>query len=226
MQLRTAETTRTTSQRLKPPPLALSVTVVRATCAKNISDVINLLMTENHTSAISVASCIGAKMFSDVTWLLMKIILQLDRALVTLVMQTRLNETAQTVTPVIIAEASGVSSTTSADSHIPRNAPSPSPPHVDATAEPQSPDDAAHLKMILQELSTSPPRSSPLCHTDFPNAMDKWLLDCLGSYVDHFHYRWHIITAPTYEFEKKPYDNVASVLMIGSYYSYATEKTR
>ncbi|RMJ07745.1 hypothetical protein BHE90_010292 [Fusarium euwallaceae] len=109
-------------------------------------------------------------------------------------------------------------------SHNPPNASSPPRLHVCAAAEPESPDDASCLQMILQELSTSPPRSSPLHDTDFPNTVEKWLLDCFESYVYHFHHRWHIITAPTYEFKKKPYDNAASVLMIGSYFSHTLEQ--
>lgn len=55
--------------------------------------------------------------------------------------------------------------------------------------------------------------------------METWLQNCFESYVNRFHHRWHIITAPTYELKKKPYDNVASVLMIGSYFSHAAEQT-
>lgn len=96
--------------------------------------------------------------------------------------------------------------------------------HVEATAEPEAPDDTACLKMILQELSTSPPRSSPLHDTDIPDTMEKWMLDCFDSYVNHFHHRWHIITAATYEIKKKPYDTAASVLMVGSYFSHSSDQ--
>lgn len=134
------------------------------------------------------------------------------------------DEPAQNAIPETTVETSGASSMMTASSENPPNVVSPWLLHVDATAEPESLDDTACLKMILQELSTSLPRSSPLHDTDFPDTMETWLLDCFESYVDHFHHLWHIITAPTYEFKKKPYDNAASVLMIGSYFSHSTDQ--
>ncbi|KAI8680935.1 Fungal-trans domain-containing protein [Fusarium keratoplasticum] len=135
------------------------------------------------------------------------------------------DEPAQKAAPAVIAEASGLSSMANTDSPSSQNAPSPPHPHIGTTAKPETPSDTAYLKMILQELSTSPPRSSPLHDTDFPDTMETWMQNCFESYVNRFHHRWHIITAPTYELKKKPYDNAASVLMIGSYFSHAAEQT-
>ncbi|KAI8721508.1 Fungal-trans domain-containing protein [Fusarium sp. LHS14.1] len=132
------------------------------------------------------------------------------------------NELAQDAIPEPIVETSGASSMMGISSNNHLDALSQPLLHVDANTGP--PDDTACLKMTLQELSTSPPRSSPLRGTDFPDTMEKWVPDCFESYVNHFHHRWHIITAPTYELNKKPYDNASSVLMIGSYFSHTTDQ--
>ncbi|KAH7230711.1 hypothetical protein B0J15DRAFT_433757 [Fusarium solani] len=198
-------------------------------------------MTESHRSATSVGSSIGE--IVDCTFCKKKSIschysLRRSRARKGAVAKghdaTRFDhysshnastdEPAQNAIPETAVETSGASSMMGTSSHNPLNVVSPPHLHVDATTEPESPDDTACLKMILQELSTSPPRSSPLRDTDFPDTMEKWVLDCFESYVNHFHHRWHIITAPTYELKKKPYDNAASVLMIGSYFSHSTDQ--
>ncbi|KAH8198974.1 hypothetical protein TruAng_006851 [Truncatella angustata] len=82
-----------------------------------------------------------------------------------------------------------------------------------------------HLNTILEELSTSPPKSTPLQDANSPRTLDKWILACFRSYIAHFHHRWHIITASTYEFTEKPPDNAASVVMVGSYFLHRKDLT-
>ncbi|KAM5363044.1 hypothetical protein ACJZ2D_012229 [Fusarium nematophilum] len=71
--------------------------------------------------------------------------------------------------------------------------------------------------MILQELSTSPP-STHLQNSGSSNVLKTWLQACFRSFVAHFHHRWHIITAPTYELNEKPCDSAASIAIIGCYF--------
>ncbi|EHK26387.1 uncharacterized protein TRIVIDRAFT_218551 [Trichoderma virens Gv29-8] len=80
------------------------------------------------------------------------------------------------------------------------------------------PDGTSHLKWVLRGLSASPLRSDPIQDAESPDELRRWLQLCFKSYVAKFHYRWHIITAPTYDFSEKPFDNAASVVMIGSYF--------
>ncbi|KAL6895083.1 hypothetical protein GGI43DRAFT_424531 [Trichoderma evansii] len=59
---------------------------------------------------------------------------------------------------------------------------------------------------------------NPPIDGETPDELKRWLQLCFKSYAAKFHYRWHIITAPTYDFSEKPLDNAASVIMIGSYF--------
>ncbi len=40
---------------------------------------------------------------------------------------------------------------------------------------------------------------------------------CLEKYIQHFHHHWHIIHAPTYEFQEHTLGNAAVVYLIGAY---------
>ncbi|KAH7244590.1 uncharacterized protein BKA55DRAFT_574142 [Fusarium redolens] len=124
---------------------------------------------------------------------------------------------AQIVISTIINKPSGIPSMAKARSCSYLNALPPSISHVDPGPEPESSDDAANLKMMLRELSSSLSTSTTLHNRDSSNAFNQWLRDCFSSYVDHFHHRWHIITAPTYNFNEKSYDNATSVVVIGCY---------
>ncbi|KAI9150009.1 Short-chain dehydrogenase chyC [Paramyrothecium foliicola] len=76
----------------------------------------------------------------------------------------------------------------------------------------------AYTNMILEQASASPLRSAPLQDQNSPDTFTQWLQVCLESYVAHFHHRWHIITATTYEFIQKSFDNAATVIMVGLYF--------
>lgn len=86
--------------------------------------------------------------------------------------------------------------------------------------QPQSsiPPGCDHLATILLELSASPPRTAPMQDRQSSEELTQWLASCFKSYKAHFHHRWHIITAPTYDFDEKSYGNASSVTMIGSYF--------
>ncbi|EXM20184.1 Zn(2)-C6 fungal-type DNA-binding domain [Fusarium oxysporum f. sp. vasinfectum] len=132
------------------------------------------------------------------------------------------NHPAQITIPAIINETSDISSMAKARSRSYRNALPPSISHIDPGPEPESTDVAAYLRMILRELSSSPSMSTTLQNRNSSSTFNQWLQDCFSSYVDHFHHRWHIITAPTYEFSEKSYNNAASVVVIGCYLLHKT----
>lgn len=118
-----------------------------------------------------------------------------------------------------IREAMSQSSLAEARSKSYRNALPPSVSSAETASESNSSDSPNYLITILQQLSALPPRSAPLQVKDASDSEKQWLEDNFRSYADHFHHRWHVITAATYEFSEKPFDNAASVIMIGSYFS-------
>ncbi|KNB20735.1 hypothetical protein FOXG_17662 [Fusarium oxysporum f. sp. lycopersici 4287] len=118
-----------------------------------------------------------------------------------------------------IREAMSQSSLAEARSKSYRNALPPSVSSAETASESNSSDSPNYLITILQQLSALPPRSAPLQVKDASDSEKQWLEDNFRSYADHFHHRWHVITAATYDFSEKPFDNAASVIMIGSYFS-------
>lgn len=118
-----------------------------------------------------------------------------------------------------VREAPSTSSTANSRAKDYINALPPSISSAETATRPSSPNGPDYLMTILHELYASPPRSTPLQHKDVFDSQGQWLEDDFKSYVDRFHHRWHIITAPTYEFSEKPFDNAASVIMIGSFLS-------
>ncbi|KAK2470291.1 hypothetical protein H9L39_17908, partial [Fusarium oxysporum f. sp. albedinis] len=103
-----------------------------------------------------------------------------------------------------IGKATGTSSMANARAKSYRNALPPSISSVETDIEPSLP---------------AGPESTPLQHNEFSGSQSQCLKDDFESYVNRFHHRWHIITAPAYDFSEKPFDNAASVIMIGSYLS-------
>lgn len=79
-------------------------------------------------------------------------------------------------------------------------------------------DGTGNLNWILRKLSIPSQKLVPVQDEETPDELKRWLQLCFKSFVAKFHYRWHIITAPTYDFSEKPLDNAASVIMIGSYF--------
>ncbi|KAF5674606.1 hypothetical protein FDENT_10000 [Fusarium denticulatum] len=120
---------------------------------------------------------------------------------------------------VTIREAIGKSSMAKARSKSYRNALPPSTSIAETVSESSSSNGRNYLTTIFNQLSASPPRAAPLHVKDTSASEKQWIEETFQSYADHFHHRWHIITAATYEFNDKPFDNAASVIMIGCYFS-------
>ncbi|KAI3573104.1 hypothetical protein IWW34DRAFT_824058 [Fusarium oxysporum f. sp. albedinis] len=223
---------------LKLPRVALFVIAARVICARNISRGTKPLMTHSHTSATS-AAVIG------MVWYVSNCSFCNDRSIVCNYSKRR-SRTQKSVLPAeshgtpqshnssskatipqplpqtrlaAIGKATGTSSMANARAKSYRNALPPSISSVETDIEPSLPAGPEYLEAILHELSASPPRSTPLQHNEFSGSQSQCLKDDFESYVNRFHHRWHIITAPAYDFSEKPFDNAASVIMIGSYLS-------
>ncbi|KAI1050653.1 hypothetical protein LB506_002106 [Fusarium annulatum] len=125
-----------------------------------------------------------------------------------------------------IGEAMSKSSMAKARSKSYRNALPPSISIIETATEPSSSNDPSYLITILNQLSASPPRSAPLHVKDASASEKQWIEEIFQSYTNHFHHRWHIITAATYEFNEKPFDNAASIMMIGCYFSSKQNSNR
>ncbi|KAH7227061.1 hypothetical protein BKA60DRAFT_447007, partial [Fusarium oxysporum] len=208
----------------------------RATCARNISRDIKRHITHRHTNAIYVGSHIYA--ISDCSFCKNKAIactysLRRSRmrkgALPEKHDEKPLKDNPPSTAPIRqpipkarlanIREAMSQSSLAEARSKSYKNALPPSVSSAETASESNSSDSPNYLITILQQLSALPPRSAPLQVKDASDSEKQWLEDNFRSYADHFHHRWHVITAATYEFSEKPFDNAASVIMIGSYFS-------